>query len=124
MANWMFTPQMLSREVLTWLPTGSEVIAWEEAHGDILVQWGPNSFIQVDKLHRILSMDDFAARYKPLVDAKLIETWTLVEYPSPKADQWSAEEMATGLGGKPYSFNRLLSIEEMRERYPVPKPKA
>lgn len=100
---------MISREVLAWLPSGSEAIAWEEAYGDIMVQWGPNAFIQIDKHDRTLSMNDIAAKYKPMVDAKVIETWTLVEYPPPKADQWSAEEIASGLGGgKPYSFNRLL----------------
>jgi len=107
MANWMLTPTMLSKMVICWLPTGAYALAWEEDCGDVIVQWGNCAFIHVAKNDRLLSMDAWSAAYKPQVDAKLIETWTLVENECPLADQWSPEEMASSLGHKPYSFNRI-----------------
>lgn len=97
---------MLSKQVVSWLPTGAYALAYEEDCGDVIVQWGNCAFVHVPKLDRLLSLDAWSAIYKHQIDAKLIETWTLMEDVHPPADQWKPDEMVHSLGRKPYSLNR------------------
>lgn len=78
MSSCAVTPQMMGRMVCQWLPTGTEALSWEDPMGDIFVQWDANAAIQIQKADRVLSMDMLGMIYKPAVDAKLIDSWTLV----------------------------------------------
>lgn len=79
MANCMASPLMISRELLTMLPSDAKVFAEEMLDGNVFVRIETcdryGSFLVV-KMDRILSMNDIHERYKPLVDRFLHEAWS------------------------------------------------
>ncbi len=79
MANCLFPAHEVTRMVRSWLPEGTPVFGFEVISGDVNVQWNHGPFVCISQADRALSANELTAKYKPKVDASVIETWELVD---------------------------------------------
>lgn len=81
--NCLASPLMLAREFCLMLPGGTQVEVSSqipELDDDTIVAFtvmGKRRRFLVSQADRLLSLDEIAAKYKPVVDALLVSTWTV-----------------------------------------------